>query len=95
MRHGRRGDDAQQLHVRADAAKAGGQCAFQHISGNTGVLADDKAGAVLRLARQHSRRRAADLHRELRSQVFSGNAARAVGSEQLSHCVILLVNVPS
>ena len=51
-------------------------------------------GTILQ-PRQHSRRRAADLHRELRSQVFSGNAARAVGSEQLSHCVILLVNVPS
>mgnify|MGYP000612252785 CR=1 FL=1 len=94
MRHSRRGDDAQQLHVRADAAKAGGQCASS-ISPEIRVSLPMIKRGVLRLARQHSRRRAADLHRELRSQVFSGNAARAVGSEQLSHCVILLVNVPS
>ena len=64
--HRRRGDDAQQLHVRAHAAQAGGQGAFQHVTGDARVLADEDARLVFRFARQHRRGRPADAHRQLR-----------------------------
>ena len=72
-------------HVAADGADARDQRTFEHIGRNARVLADgdDRLSALFFL--QNGRDGLARTERKISREIFSHNAANAVGAKQFSH----------
>src|SRR6266850_6255283 len=79
-RNRRRRHRAEQQHVHADRGKAGDHGVFDHVAGETGVLADDDAVAMIATLK-HQAGRLPHLERELRRDQSIGAAPNSVGTE--------------
>ena len=79
--HGGRRHDPQQLHARADTAKAGGQRILEHIGGDARILADDHLRVTVGFVRQHLGSGPAQLGCQLAGQILIGDSSDSVCSK--------------